>query len=250
MPNRNVPRCTALETGVPGPATFGFPAPERVPACGRIQWSRHFALVEEASSPYGATDRGRSSCPNQASHGSIRYASATRVRSNAPGRCSNCLKQRPTRLREYPSCYPHATSGHTALQWALTYFEVSMGTQEFVKVRAAVCDKKRRVRRRSTGSLGLFFGYFAVKLLGWMASSHCTRGRHRVMWRSACSSSWRGYGDGHGHGGSLVRAASGTERRIGAGFDALQHPALHGEPGRPGRCCRHVLDGVIGLRRK
>jgi len=62
-------------------------------------------LAEEASSPYGATDRGRSSCPNQASHGSIRYASATRVRSNAPGRCSNCLKQRPTRLREYPSCY-------------------------------------------------------------------------------------------------------------------------------------------------
>jgi len=57
-------------------------------------------------------------------------------------------------------------------------------------------------------------------------------------------------GDGHGHGGSLVRAASGTERRVGAGFDALQHPALHGEPGRPGRCCRHVLDGVIGLRRK
>ncbi len=45
-------------------------------------------LAEEASSPYGATDRGRSSCPNQASHGSIRYASATRVRSNAPGRCS------------------------------------------------------------------------------------------------------------------------------------------------------------------
>jgi hypothetical protein len=116
MPNRNVPRCTALETGAPGPATFGFPAPERVPACRRIQWSRHFALAEEASSPYGATDRGRSSCPNQASHGSIRYASATRVRSNAPGRCSNCLKQRPTRLREYPSCYPHATSGHTALQ--------------------------------------------------------------------------------------------------------------------------------------
>jgi hypothetical protein len=73
-------------------------------------------LAEEASSPYGATDRGRSSCPNQASHGSIRYASATRVRSNAPGRCSNCLKQRPTRLREYLSCYPHATSGHTALQ--------------------------------------------------------------------------------------------------------------------------------------
>jgi hypothetical protein len=28
----------------------------------------------------------------------------------------SCLKQRPTRLREYPSCYPHATSGHTALQ--------------------------------------------------------------------------------------------------------------------------------------
>ena len=109
-------RCTALETGAPGPATFGFPAPERVPACRRIQWSRHFALAEEASSPYGATDRGRSSCPNQASHGSIRYASATRVRSNAPGRCSNCLKQRPTRLREYPSCYSHATSGHTALQ--------------------------------------------------------------------------------------------------------------------------------------
>ena len=73
-------------------------------------------LAEEASSPYGATDRGRSSCPNQASHGSIRYASATRVRSNAPGRCSNCRKQRPTRLREYPPCYPHATSGHTALQ--------------------------------------------------------------------------------------------------------------------------------------
>jgi hypothetical protein len=61
--------------------------------------------AEEASSPYGATDRGRPSCPNQASHGSIRYASATRVRSNAPGRCSNCLKQRPTRLREYPSCH-------------------------------------------------------------------------------------------------------------------------------------------------
>ena len=127
MPNRNVPRCTALETGAPGPATSGSPAPERVPACRRIQWSRHFALAEEASSPYGATDRGRSSCPNQASHGSIRYASATRVRSNAPGRCSNCLKQRPTRLREYPSCYPHATSGHTALQWALTYFRSVYG---------------------------------------------------------------------------------------------------------------------------
>jgi len=55
--------------------------------------------AEEASSPYGATDRGRSSCPNQASHGSIRWASATRVRSNAPGHCSNCLKQRPTRPR-------------------------------------------------------------------------------------------------------------------------------------------------------
>jgi hypothetical protein len=39
-------------------------------------------LAEEASSPDGATDRGRSSCPNQASHGSICYASATRVRSN------------------------------------------------------------------------------------------------------------------------------------------------------------------------
>ena len=73
-------------------------------------------LAEEASSPYGATDRGRSSCPNQASHESIRYASATRVRSSAPGRCSNGLKQRPTRLREYSPCYPHATSGHTALQ--------------------------------------------------------------------------------------------------------------------------------------
>ncbi len=72
--------------------------------------------AEEASSPYGATDRGRPSCPNQASHGSIRYASATRVRSNAPGRCSSCLKQRPTRLREYPSCHPHATSGHAATQ--------------------------------------------------------------------------------------------------------------------------------------
>ena len=88
-----------------GPATFGIPAPERVPACRRIQWSRHFALAEEASSPYGATDRGRSPCPNQASHGSIRYASATRVRSNAPGRCSNCLKQRPIRLRENPPCH-------------------------------------------------------------------------------------------------------------------------------------------------
>jgi hypothetical protein len=73
-------------------------------------------LAEEAPSPHGATDRGRSSCPNQASHGSIRYASATRVRSNAPPRCSNCLKQKPTRLREYPSCHSHATSGHTALQ--------------------------------------------------------------------------------------------------------------------------------------
>jgi undecaprenyl-diphosphatase len=30
---------------------------------------------------------------------------ATRVRSNAPGRCSNCLKQRPTRLRESPPRY-------------------------------------------------------------------------------------------------------------------------------------------------
>jgi hypothetical protein len=28
-----------------------------------------------------------------------------RVRSNAPGHCSNCLKQRPTRLREDPSCH-------------------------------------------------------------------------------------------------------------------------------------------------
>lgn len=28
------------------------------------------------------------------------------VRSNAPGGCPNCLKQRPTRLRENPSCYP------------------------------------------------------------------------------------------------------------------------------------------------
>jgi len=73
-------------------------------------------LAEEAPSPYGAKDHGPSSCPNQASHGSIRYASATRVRSNAPGRCSNCLKQRPTRLREYLSCHLHATSGHTALQ--------------------------------------------------------------------------------------------------------------------------------------
>ena len=43
MPNRNVLRCTALETGPPGPATFGFPAPERVRACRRMQWSRHFA---------------------------------------------------------------------------------------------------------------------------------------------------------------------------------------------------------------
>jgi hypothetical protein len=29
--------------------------------------------------------------------------SATRVRNNAPGRCSNCLKQRPIRLREHPA---------------------------------------------------------------------------------------------------------------------------------------------------
>jgi hypothetical protein len=61
--------------------------------------------AEEASSPYGATDRGRSSCPNQASHGAIRSTSVTEARSNAPGRCSNCLKQRPTRLREYPPCH-------------------------------------------------------------------------------------------------------------------------------------------------
>jgi hypothetical protein len=79
------------------------PAPKR--CLHVVEYSVHSVspLAEEASSPYGATDRGRSSCPNQASHGSIRLASATRVRSNAPGRCSNCLKQRPTRLREYLS---------------------------------------------------------------------------------------------------------------------------------------------------
>jgi hypothetical protein len=46
-----------------------------------------------------------SSCANRGVSWRICQASATRVRSNAPGRCPNCLKQRPTRLREYPSCH-------------------------------------------------------------------------------------------------------------------------------------------------
>jgi hypothetical protein len=48
-------------------------------------------------------DRKRSSCPNHASRGSICQASATKVRSNAPGGCQ-WSKQSPTRLRDYPSC--------------------------------------------------------------------------------------------------------------------------------------------------
>ena len=106
IPNRNVPRCTATGTGAPGPPPAGSQHPN---GCLHVvEYSGHGVspLAGEASSPHGATDRGRSSCPNQASHGSIRKASATRVRSNAPGTCSNCLKQRPTRLRENPSCHP------------------------------------------------------------------------------------------------------------------------------------------------
>ena len=116
MPNRNVagvPHSRLDHRGLPPSGSQ-----HRNGCLHVVEYNGHgiSPLAEEASSRYGATDRGRSSCPNQASHGSIRYASATRVRSNAPGRCSNCPKQRPTRLREYPSSYPHATSGHTALQ--------------------------------------------------------------------------------------------------------------------------------------
>jgi hypothetical protein len=50
-------------------------------------------LAEEASSPYGATDRGRSSCPNQASHGSIRYASATRSEATLPDAAQTALSR-------------------------------------------------------------------------------------------------------------------------------------------------------------
>src|ERR1700733_15893577 len=46
----------------------------------------------------------------------IRYVSATRVRSIAPGALPKLPRQRPTRLREYPACHhsryigPHSTS--------------------------------------------------------------------------------------------------------------------------------------------
>ncbi len=102
-------------------------------------------LAEEAPSPYGATDRGRSSCPNQASHGSIRYASATRVRSNAPGRCSNCLEQRPTRLREYPSC---------PFSRYVRPYRASIDADLFPKCPWALRDSSRSVWRRVTRSVG------------------------------------------------------------------------------------------------
>src|SRR5271169_4458749 len=56
---------------------------------------------------------------------------------------------------------------------------VNSTVKKLIRVRA--CRTKRRA--------------WAIIRCG-MASSHCTRGRHRVMWRSACSSSWRGYGTG------------------------------------------------------
>ena len=102
-------------------------------------------LAEEASSRYGATDRGRSSCPNQASHGSIRYASATRVRSNAPGRCSNCLKQRPTRLREYSSCHDSRY---------IRPYRTSIDADLFSKCPWALRDSSTSLWRRVTRSVG------------------------------------------------------------------------------------------------
>jgi hypothetical protein len=135
-------------------------------------------LAEEASSPYGATDRGRSSCPNQASHGSIRYASAARVRSNAPGRCSNCLKQRPTRLREYLSCHPTRYIGPYRASIDADLFSKCLWALRGIRQsRVAVCDWKRRCLAGAREPGRLFFGYFAVKLLGWRGSA-----RHRILW--------------------------------------------------------------------
>ena len=145
MPNRNVPGVPHSRLERRGLPPSGSQHPN---GCLHVvEYNGHgiSPLAEEASSPYGATDRGRSSCPNQASHGSIRYASATRVRSNAPGRCSNCLKQRPTRLREYPSCPFSRYIGP---------YRASMDADLFSKCLWALRDSSTSVWRCVTRSVG------------------------------------------------------------------------------------------------
>jgi hypothetical protein len=79
-----------------------------------VECERHGVArpAEEASSLHGATDRMWSSCPNQASLGSICQARATEVRGNAP-EGADCLGQSPTRLRDYPSCPNRLVPGQT-----------------------------------------------------------------------------------------------------------------------------------------
>ena len=72
----------------------------------------------------GRQDRKRSSCPDQASRGSICQPSATKVRRNTPGGCQ-CSKQCPTRLRDYPSCQAftlHQVKSHINESWGTSKY--------------------------------------------------------------------------------------------------------------------------------
>ena len=93
MPNRNVagvPHSRLDHRGLPPSGSQ-----HRNGCLHVVEYNGHgiSPLAEEASSRYGATDRGRSSCPNQASHGSIRYASATRSGATLPDAAQTALSR-------------------------------------------------------------------------------------------------------------------------------------------------------------
>jgi hypothetical protein len=105
------------------------------------------------------------------------YASATRVRSNAPGRCSNCLEQRPTRLREYPSC---------PFSRYVRPYRASIDADLFSKCLWALRDSSRSVWRCVTRSVGASQESGESGPFLWLLCGEVTRlagqRRHRVLW--------------------------------------------------------------------
>ncbi len=107
---------------------------------------------------------------------------------------------------------------------------------------------------------GLFFGYFAVKLLGWRGSA-----RHRVLWCGCARSEGAAVvmirvptlTDQHrqDHARVLIMACrlhpwfGPLRERSGGSARALMPCSTRrsiASPAGPDVCCRHVLDGVIG----
>ena len=108
----------------PAPTIFVFRTPRRVPMRRpRTMVTALLLLAEEASSPNAATDRRRSSCPNQASHGQICQPALPGSGATLP-EAAQVAKQSPARLRDCPPCY------HSRYSQAIVHFNESRLTSK------------------------------------------------------------------------------------------------------------------------